>query len=41
MLLFKLKFVLMQFQSEQQSLLLTVIRRNEFSWKRLPAIFST
>lgn len=40
MLLLKLKFVLMQLQSEQQSLLLTVIRGNEFSWKTLPTIFS-
>lgn len=41
MLLLKLKFVLMQLQSEQQSLLLTVVQGNEFSWKTLPAIFFT
>lgn len=40
MLLLKLKFVLMQLQSEQQSLLLTVIRGNEFIWKTLPTVFS-
>lgn len=29
----------MQLQSEQQSLLLTVIQGNEFSWKTLPTVF--